>query len=420
MVVRMVMQLDLEGDSRSTLAIDPFGAALHLSSRIGGLGGPYAGDDPSYVFGTAPVRPALGRVVFTVRFHELSATCGTLLLQVTAVSAHPGTHPMPMKTMAVPLADLAAAGGMQTMEIYCRRNMHYAITGNIYDETDAAASGLTVTFDSQVEEDVGAQDHGDFLVDLALGDGDSEPIGSTGRLVALDPPSLVHPASQGWTNDQFSHPPFAEWMAVLRRPAEPTLANWVDAYTLQSLRRYGALRNGASGLGFGVMGQSLPALMASFGCQILATARHEDDLPDADPGLALEELLRPDLCPPSTFFDRVHFTTINLGALPEGLSGFDFVWSVGIADSCSTAAEFSQFVVGSMGCLKSGGTAVHLFRLAGGDAPQGLGGLFLARTDIERVALLLVSHGHEVAQLKFARGPHTAAPVPYGIVTRRR
>ncbi len=419
----MVMRAEIVQSAAQGLLIDAFGAAPELASRIPGLGGPHAPPDPAYVFRTATVRPALGRVVFTIRFDDLHASSGTIVLQIETVSAFPGAPQSILRTTVVPMADLASTGGTHQIEIISRRNMLYAVAGSIYDETDSVASDISVILDQQTAAEPHEPKSGDFLVVTSGAHQGTGEVWATPRLLSLEPPSLYHPVSQGWTPAQCAQPAFDEWMQALRQPAEPTQSNWEAVYVLQALRCYGALRLGASGLGLGVEGQSLPALLAAHGCSVLATARHEDDLPDADPGLALEELLRPHICPPAQFFDLVHFTTIDVAAITPAITGFDFLWSSGVADRAATVQKYLQFVEDSMVCLKPGGVAVHLFRRGRCTGALATGGFALARPDIERIALSLVSRGHEAAQLKFGyrakTGLEVLAEVPFGLIVKR-
>ena len=420
----MVTQLAIGEDAVSVMMIDAFSAAPLWSSRIPGLGGPKAAGDPSYVFRSAPTPFGLGRIVFTVRFHDLQATSGALVLQVATVSAYPGAPQAPLTTIVTAMADLAGEGGVKRIEFIGRRNMLYALAGNIYDETDATASAISITLDQGGAFDAPPEAHGAFLRETnAIARGDTG-MHASALLLAQEPPSLLGPVSQAATWEQCDQAPFAEWMAALRRPAEPTPENWELAYILQSLRRYGGLRPGTSGLGFGERGKPLPALLAAMGCSVLVAAGQDAELPGSDPGLALEQLSQPELCPPDRFYRHVHFTTMDMSDIPHGLGDFDFLWSLGVADRLPTVDAFLKFVERSMDCLKSGGVAVHVLRLGNIHGRFGDGRLALVRAEVERIALSLVSRGHQLAQLKFLqshakKGRQTAA-IPFGLIARRR
>ncbi len=419
----MATQVEIDRGPGFGAVIDAFGYAPNHASRIHGLGGSKPSADGAYVFCTVPVRSMPGPITFTIQFNDLQATCGTLVLQIFAVSAIPGVEATPSTATVISMADLARSGGLHHIETVGRRNMLYAVAGHIYDETDATAIGVTISLDQGLAPDPWEPRS------IGPATGTRAPGVSAGglhraaRLVSLAPPNLDNPVSQGWTAEQCRQRPFAEWMEVLHQPAQSTRINWAAAYILQSLRSFGALQSGAAGLGFGVLEQSLPAILAARGCSVLATAPHHDAAPDGDPALALEQRCRPDLCQRDRFFENVRFATVDSAAIPQTLRDFDFLWSAGMGDEAGTTEKFQHFVESSMHCLKPGGLAVHVFQWAPAGGRRLHRGFVYDRPAIERIALSLISRGHEVAQLKFQYDARTSSKdgdaVPFGLIARR-
>jgi hypothetical protein len=103
------------------------------------------------------------------------------------------------------------------------------------------------------------------------------------------------------------------------------------------------------------------------------------------------------------FEENVSSRIVSWRRLPADLVNFDFLWSTRANEILYSVAATAAFVEETMACLRPGGLAVHTF---GYDlAPSGrkipsTDRIMLQQGDIERIALLLVSRGHEVAQFK--------------------
>jgi hypothetical protein len=402
----------------SPALIDPFGVAPLFASRLPGLGGPHPSPEPSYVFHTPILRPALGEVTVTIWLRDLKATRGTFVVQLTVFSAYPGTEPSPLRIISVSLAELATVGGQLHISFISRRNMFYSIVGSMPDDTDAIAADISITLDRCATEERVPAATSNVVAPPVLRAPITRRLSATEALLTRDAPTLRQPVSQGWSRAQCAEPQFAAWMKDLRLRPEPTAANWRYAYILQGLRSYGALREGAVGLGMGVSASPLPAALAAEGCRILAATAYHDTVPEGDPGLALEELLRPDICPPEAFFARVHFAILGLAPMPEAVRDFDFVWSMGVADRARDVRGVGYLLELTLDRLKPGGLAIHILTRSnnGGLLPDGR--FSVSRQDIEGLALSLISRNHEVAQIKFSGAPDD--PSPFGVIARRR
>jgi hypothetical protein len=168
--------------------------------------------------------------------------------------------------------------------------------------------------------------------------GGSEPL--------INAPACVGLGSTLCRQLHFSLDEFRYWMrAMAIRPALHR-KYWEFFYIAQCLHEAGMLAPGKKGLAFAVGREPLPALFASFGCEILAT--------DQDPEQAvlsgwansnqysqqIDDLFKEGVCDHETFFSLVRYRSVDMNFIPGDLrEGFDFCWS-----SCcwSISAPFSM------------------------------------------------------------------------------
>lgn len=391
------------------LSLDPFSFFPDAASRVGGLGGAGACQDPTYVFHTPYVQASPGPITFTIRFTGLMAKRGTLLLRVNMLPTEPGAHARLVNSERITLNRLAAEGSQVTISAEGFRGFSYAVFGSIADDTDAVAERLEVLLDRPDD----GSDHGAAVADARNTLFGTETLKPTGRLVSLERATLAEPVSQMCTAAQFDEPVYAEWLERLQMPLQRHRKQWEFIYILQVLRRYGMLAPGARGVGFGVGTEPLPAVMASFGATVVAT-----DLPSESEqsavwsatgqhGSAIDSLRFPGLCDPATFDAAVSFRPVDMTAIPADLVNFDFTWSSCAYEHLGSIAAGLKFVQDSLNCLRPGGLAVHTseFNLTSNDETVETGGTVLfRRSDMERLALTLISRGHEVAQIKLDSG----------------
>jgi hypothetical protein len=214
---------------------------------------------------------------------------------------------------------------------------------------------------------------------------------------------------------------------MLHRSGGTEVERWEEAFILQALEYYGVTTDHGAALGISGMRsgtrRSLPCYFAGRGCTVLMAATRRDDLPDGDPGLALEYLIDEKLCPPARFFEAVHLTLFDDLTVPAGLTGFDFLWSTDVSANPDARSRFPQLLRDSIACLRPGGVAIHLLRYSGRIGAVGDGGSdAYGRAEIERMALSLIADGHEVAQLKFDIN-HPDMPgdqeIPFALIARR-
>src|SRR5260221_10080022 len=92
-------------------------------------------------------------------------------------------------------------------------------------------------------------------------------------------PTLDNVVSQLATQAQIDSQIYREWLARLKLPPIRHRKYWEFAFIMQALGQHDLLREGFRGLGFGVGKEPLAAMMASLGCEVVAS--------DAAPELAM-------------------------------------------------------------------------------------------------------------------------------------
>ncbi len=397
-----------DGESEQ-LIIDPFAFWPQCRSAISGLGGAVSSDDAHYAFHSPYMNCAEGPIEFAIDFENLKATSGTLAIRINALDKKPKSRAETVTVIQVPLADAARSPRPISVRVNCTGRHEYAILGHIYDKTDAEASGMTIWLERR-------SDVARFMQELTAGRQrvfGTAPVAGASSLISMDEPTLRDPVSQMCTAAQFDEPAYQQWCDRLRVNRHMHRKQWEFIYILQCLERYGALKEGAVGMGFGVGTEPLPAVMAAMGCKVLAT-----DLPSEDTrsqawnktnqhGSSVEHLRRPDICSDEMLREHVSFLPVDMTRIPAELGEFDFTWSSCAYEHLGSIAAGLRFVEASIDCLRPGGVAVHTteFNLTSNDhTVDHAGTVLFRRQDFERLAARLLAKGHFVAQFKYSTG----------------
>lgn len=393
--------------SRRRFSLDPFGFWPGHASLIRGLGGSEPAELPGYAFHTPYVYSGGDRLTFYLRFNGLAATAGALTIKVHRLRGKTRPKVDLVRKTVYPLADLS---GEIAIDIAAVDGDSYAIVGLL--DRDAEASAAELWIDAERSDD-GAP----FGVALAAAQqrifGEAATRGAR-ALLSFDPATIADPVSQLCTSRQFDEPDYARWIERLGLGSVHLhRKQWEFVYILQALERYGAIRPGARGIGFGVGKERLPALLAAMGCTIVAT-----DLPTGDARAAtwstglqhsdgLSGLRCPELCDDATFDARVSFRPVDMSAIPDDLTGFDFAWSSCAFEHLGSIPAGLRFVERTLDCVRPGGLVVHTteFNLTSNGATIDRGDTVLfRRRDIERLAARLARQGHAVAPIKYDMG----------------
>jgi len=383
-------------DDSSGQSLDPFEFHGYPASCIAGLGGSLPVPDPSYAFHTPYVPVARGHAHFLIRFTNLEARRGSLVLRVHMLPDEPGAVAQLVTSHRLQLNWLAHRGGETQLRFEAFRGARYALMGIVPDQLDASATNLAITLDRPAtEDDLAAPGMAAESQSTAYG---SETIrsASAALILSLDPPSFAHPVSQPCTAKQVREPEFRNRVKALGNRSADRATLWESAYAVQALDRYGMLQPGARGL---ILGRNDPAIAATLAAAG-ASCRHVS----FDP------------------VDGADGSTIDPTALPEELFAFDFLLSIRSTDTMSSDKVAAAFIEHAMECLRPQGLAVHI--LSYHPSPSSLSTVAFDRNGVERIALALISRGHQMARMKPALVPHKLESgadtvVPYGLIARR-
>ena len=227
-------------------------------------------------------------------------------------------------------------------------------------------------------------------------------------------PSLDRIGWQLVTSAQMDEPVYAKWCSAIRDPRVRHRKVWEWVYILEVLKQHGMLAEGKRGLGFGCGTEPLSALMASMGCEILAT---DLDTETAEKqgwwtkthqhagGLA--QLNEAGICDPDIFARKVSYRSCDMNAIPSDMRGFDFTWSSCSLEHLGSLENGLEFIERSIGCLKPGGVAVHTteFNLGSNDRTlETKVTVAYRKKDIEGLALRLIEKGYKIPQINFSPG----------------
>ena len=198
-------------------------------------------------------------------------------------------------------------------------------------------------------------------------------------------PSLVW---QLCTTAQTRAPAYLEWCDVIgRRPDAQRRKVWEYCYALQGLTEQLGLSAGQRGLGFGVGREPLPSVFAARGISVVATdqslemAQGTGWIQSKEHAANVDQLLHPKICDAETLKSHVSFRDVDMNAIPDDLTGFDFLWSSCALEHLGSIERGLRFIERSMSCLKPGGVAVHTteFNLVSNDATVDNDGTVLFR-----------------------------------------
>jgi hypothetical protein len=384
--------------------LDPFGFMVGHGSAIRSLGGKERSPDPRYVFHTPYVEFQPGRVLFTIRFDQLKASFGELRVNINAFIPGSGRDAIFVTSARLQMADAAAVARGLSISFLSVAGATYAAFGYCAEGTDAQAVGISIHAEQLEANDEAGQQP--LLPTHFPGIELQVPP----RLVSEDVVSFTDPASQPMTEAQLAEPGFELWASRLSpRPVRPD-GQWRLAFIAQVLDRYGMLRSGAQGIGWGDESRALAPIFAAAQCDV-ALAAPPADLAgmsiawNALACSALDAVPGPD----GSFPGKI----VSLVEQPADQRGFDFLWSIGMAEQGYAAGSTVNLLSELMTVLRPGGYAVHMFDLTMTEGAAGL-----PRREVERLSVTLISRGFSVAQLHFD-GIGARDGVPFGLVVRK-
>jgi len=182
-------------------------------------------------------------------------------------------------------------------------------------------------------------------------------------------PSLTIPTSQVCTENQFYETAYKDICFEIKEDPKTHRKQWEFCYITQTLKHYGLLKPRLSGIGFGVGEEPLPALFASYGCNIIATDLNEAEAAEkgwvaTDQHLRTKEILnQKEICDPESFDQLVDIKYVDMNNIPDDLGQFDFTWSSCALEHLGSIDNSLEFIINSTKLLKPGGIAVHTTEL---------------------------------------------------------
>jgi hypothetical protein len=206
---------------------------------------------------------------------------------------------------------------------------------------------------------------------------------------------------------------FIHWCNQLGETPNYHRKQWEFVFIMEALWERGCIGRGKKGLVFAVGTEPLPAMFASFGCNILAT--------DIFPEKGIEmgwtnanqlcfgagSLNTRQLCDDEDFKKLVQYRPVDMNDIPEDLTEFDFNWSSCSFEHLGSLEKGFAFLKNQMKTLQPGGWAVHTteYNVSSNDETQENNSTVIYRQrDIEHIVNELRNDGHFVEELDFSIG----------------
>lgn len=206
---------------------------------------------------------------------------------------------------------------------------------------------------------------------------------------------------------------YKHWCSQLDETPNFHRKQWEYVFVMQALWERGCIAEGKKGLVFAVGNEPLPAMFASFGCNILAT----DIFPEKgvemgwDNGnqlcFGIESLNARQLCDEEDFNKLVQYRPVDMNDIPGDLVDFDFNWSSCSFEHLGTLDKGFRFLKNELKTLKPGGWAVHTteYNVSSNDETQENNDTVIYRQrDIEYIVNELRNEGHFVEEVDLSLG----------------
>jgi 2-polyprenyl-3-methyl-5-hydroxy-6-metoxy-1,4-benzoquinol methylase len=230
-------------------------------------------------------------------------------------------------------------------------------------------------------------------------------------IIKSSAPQITGLVSQLPTSKQMKSEVYRQWLDAMREQNRFHRKQWEYVYILQALEEHNLLREGVSGVGFGVGSEPLPAVMADRGCKVLATEINIEKpnvkgwVKDRSIESQLEALNNRDICDKDRFAELVTFRDVDMNNIPSDITGFDFTWSACSLEHLGTLKHGESFIFNSLDCLKPGGLAVHTteYTFARKRTVEAGSSVYYRKSDIVSLAERLRKDGHEIT-LNFRAG----------------
>jgi 2-polyprenyl-3-methyl-5-hydroxy-6-metoxy-1,4-benzoquinol methylase len=226
-------------------------------------------------------------------------------------------------------------------------------------------------------------------------------------------PQSVNLCSKASTQADLESDWAAWWCAELKVSRIFHRKLWEFAFVLQALWERGMIAGGKRGLGFGCGHEPVPSYLASKGVQLTVTdmapeeARSHGWMSSDQHMTTIDQLFMPHLVDRATFDRNISLQYVDMNAIPEDLTGYDFCWSVCALEHLGSIAAGLAFVRNSLATLRPGGVAIHTTEFNFLDDSQTIDNwptVLFQRRHFMHVAQELRNEGHDVGELDFRIG----------------
>ena len=205
----------------------------------------------------------------------------------------------------------------------------------------------------------------------------------------------------------------AHWCGQLLTPVVFHRKMWELSYVLQAIYENGHMREGARGLGFGCGQEPIPSYLASKGVRVTVTDLASDEARAAgwaashQHATSLDQAFQSHMLSREAFDRLVDLRFVDMTAIPDDLTDYDFCWSVCALEHLGSIAKGLDCVENSLATVRPGGLSVHTteFNISPGDATiDNWPTVLFQRRHFSALAERLRSLGHHVAELNFDIG----------------
>ena len=221
-------------------------------------------------------------------------------------------------------------------------------------------------------------------------------------------PAMTGLSCQLVTQSQMESETFERWCSEIKETPRYHRKQWEYVYVLQALYENNLLQSGSSGLGFAVGQEPLPALMAKYGCEVIATDMDQDAAKeigwvDSNQHSNSKNILNVrGICEPDKFNKFVSFQTADMNNIDDTLQSkkFDFIWSCCALEHLGSIKLGLKFAKKNLELLKPGGISIHTTEynvLSNDDTLDNQGTVIFRKRDIEELIDYCKQNGYEIS-----------------------
>ncbi len=206
---------------------------------------------------------------------------------------------------------------------------------------------------------------------------------------------------------------YKRWCGEMQETPRYHRKQWEHAYVLQALWERQCIEKGKRGLVFAVGTEPLPSVLANHGCEVLATDIFVEEgikkgwTNNAQLCFGVDSLYKKKIVDEQLFRSLVSYRPVDMNAIPDELTGFDFNWSSCSFEHLGSLQKGLAFLKNQIDTLKPGGWAVHTteFNISSNDRTMDTGNTVIFRMqDIDRTIAEIRAMGHCVEELDYSLG----------------